>query len=185
MLILVAVSLSTPAEILPSIEAVALLASRRERFLGFLRRRGLAGSEAEEVLQDALLIALEHGAQLRESDRAVAWFYRILRRTAANRRRHDAVRQTSVLAEAQLATPEAPVSCPCSLLALEALPAGYAQILRQVELEERDLPSVAAALGTTVNSATVRLHRARKALRQQLKQRCGTSSVQTCLYCRC
>lgn len=178
-------SLWTPTELPRATDVAAHLASRRERFLGFLRRRGLAGSEADEVLQEALLLALEHGAELREPDRAVAWFYRILRRTAANRRRRDAVRQTAVLAECQVTAPAAAVSCPCSLLALEDLPASYAQILRQVEIDEQDLAAVAANLGTTVNSATVRLHRARKALRQELQQRCGTSSVQTCLDCRC
>lgn len=60
-----------------------------------------------------------------------------------------------------------------------------AEMLRRVDIEEKPLPGVAEALGITVNNATVRLHRARKALREQLQAFCGTDSMRACLDCAC
>jgi RNA polymerase sigma-70 factor (ECF subfamily) len=61
----------------------------------------------------------------------------------------------------------------------------YAEILRRVDLGESRLDSVAAELGITANNATVRLHRARQALRQRLEQMCGVCAHHGCLNCTC
>ena len=58
-------------------------------------------------------------------------------------------------------------------------------MLEQVDLEDRSLDDVARELGITVNNATVRLHRARRALREALAEHCHTTSVRECLDCGC
>src|SRR5688572_32346081 len=68
---------------------------------------------------------------------------------------------------------------------LERIRPEYADVLRRVDIEEEPLSSVAEALGITVNNATVRLHRARKAFREQLQAFCGTASMRACLDCAC
>ena len=61
----------------------------------------------------------------------------------------------------------------------------YAQVVRAVDLEERPLSEVAASGGITVNNATVRLHRARQALKRQLVRACGACAAHGCLECSC
>ena len=75
--------------------------------------------------------------------------------------------------------------CACSLGQLEHIRPEYADILRHVDIEEQPLSEAAAALGITPNNASVRLHRARKALREQLQSFCGVSSMRACLNCGC
>jgi hypothetical protein len=60
---------------------------------------------------------------------------------------------------------------------LPNLKAEYAEVLRRVDLEETPLPRVATDLAITTNNATVRLHRARQALRRQLERSCGTCAT--------
>jgi RNA polymerase sigma-70 factor (ECF subfamily) len=68
---------------------------------------------------------------------------------------------------------------------LDSIRSDYAEILRRVDLGDERLADVAAGLGITVNNATVRLHRARKALRDQLRAFCGTDSARACADCGC
>lgn len=54
-------------------------------------------------------------------------------------------------------------------------------------LFSRQLPlqKVAKALGITTNNATVRLHRARRALKRELERSCGICATHGCLDCTC
>lgn len=61
----------------------------------------------------------------------------------------------------------------------------YREILARVEMAGRSVGEVAAELGLTANNATVRLHRARRALRQRLEAVCGTCTEHACLDCTC
>ena len=72
-----------------------------------------------------------------------------------------------------------------SLGQLDRIRPEYADMLRRVDIDEERLPEVASSLGITVNNATVRLHRARKALRDQLRSFCGVDSLRACLDCSC
>jgi RNA polymerase sigma-70 factor (ECF subfamily) len=61
----------------------------------------------------------------------------------------------------------------------------YAEIVKAVELDERSIADVATENGLTTNNATVRLHRARAALRRRLVEVCGACSEHGCLDCTC
>ena len=66
-----------------------------------------------------------------------------------------------------------------------ALKPEYAAILRRVDLDEIPLKDVSNQMGRTANNATVRLHRARTALRRLLEEVCGACTEHGCLSCAC
>lgn len=169
-------------------ELLVLLARERPRFLDFLRRRVGSGTDAEDLLQQAMLRAAEYLHTLHDGDRVEAWFFRILRHTLADHRARQATqraRLAQLVAEASAAGPEEVAWCACILGLLEQLHPNYREILQRVDLDEEPLGAVATSLGISTNNATVRLHRARKALSESLLARCGTSSVRSCQACAC
>lgn len=174
----------------PAVLAAALLERRRE-FKAFLVARTGNAADADDLLQHGLVKALRHAGDLADGDKAVAWFYRILRRAlvdhararGAARRRDDAW-----AAAAATEVPDAEAEkqiCRCFAHLLPALKPRHAELLRLVELEDRPVAAAAAALGLTANHASVLLHRARAELRTQLVAFCGACAGTSCLDCDC
>ena len=167
-----------------------LLAGRRD-FLRFLERRMPEGA-AEELLQAAFVRTLERGGAIRDAESAVAWFYRLLRNAMV-----DYYRKRGTEAEAQEAAgvteeaegeipPDAKNAiCGCMKTLLPTLKPEYAEMVERVDLAEQPLGNVAADLAISVNNATVRLHRARQALKRQLERSCGACATHGCLDCTC
>jgi RNA polymerase sigma-70 factor (ECF subfamily) len=169
-------------------DLLVLLAKEQRTFLRFLALRVRSETDAEDLLQQALLRAAEKIETLREHDRLEAWFYRILRRTVADHLAHRAMesaRIETLRAEAESGTDEQVATCACSLGILGRLPLQHQEMLRRVDIDEESIVAVAASLGITANNATVRLHRARKELRAELLRFCRTRSVSSCLTCDC
>jgi RNA polymerase sigma-70 factor (ECF subfamily) len=167
-----------------------MLASRRERFFSFLRRRTDSADDAEDLLQQGFIRAARKINTLRDAELAEPWFYRILRRTLADHL--SSVARSQRLLEEQnrvmgmaLEEPAERATCSCSLELIDTLPPQYAEILRRVDVSEESVAEAAAALATTNGNVLVRLHRARKALRERLLSTCGTSSSRSCVDCRC
>jgi RNA polymerase sigma-70 factor (ECF subfamily) len=75
--------------------------------------------------------------------------------------------------------------CTCFYRLLPTLRPAYADVLRRIDLQGKSREKVAASLGTTVNNLTVRLHRARSALRRRLQQTCLTCPIHGFFRCRC
>jgi RNA polymerase sigma-70 factor (ECF subfamily) len=172
--------------------AIDELLAHRERFLAFVRKRVRDRDEAEEILQGAFTKALVRAEDIRDDERAVAWFYRLLRNALADHWRARAVRDraaAALLREAQadaaLQPEEARELCRCFEPLLPALPGDYARVLRRVDLEGARPVDVAAEEGITPNLAMVRLHRARRALRKRLEESCRTCATHGCLDCSC
>ena len=146
------------------------------RRLAQLRLR--SRSDAEDVAQAFALKALVRAGQLRDPLAVRGWLRRIFETTlvdhcrASGRRTgreasfdlrlHDRVEQTD-------RSDPAPFD-PGRIVArlLPRLTPEYAQIVRKMDLLDRPRSEVADELGITVNNLTVRLHRARCALRKQL-----------------
>jgi RNA polymerase sigma-70 factor (ECF subfamily) len=169
-------------------ELLKTLVEHRTEFLDFLRRRTRSGSDAEDLLQQALLLATRKVQALREPALLFPWFYRVLRRVLADHVAQGAARAERLRRfETNLPdrAPEAAVTCDCSVNLLETLLSQYADVIRRVDLAEEPIGRVAASLGSSLNNVTVRLHRARKALRARLQDYCGTTSARTCLDCSC
>lgn len=164
----------------------AAIQAERGRFVDFLRRR--VGDEAEDVFQQSLLRAVERAGELRDPALARPWFWRVLRNAVAD---HHAARvsRDARLAALRAAEPETPdeetAACACALGLLARLPPGYAEILRRVDLDDERVVDVARALGITPDNASVRLHRARAALRERLAGCCAVRSMRACFTCDC
>jgi RNA polymerase sigma factor (sigma-70 family) len=167
----------------------ALVRSHR-RFLDFARRRTASDAQAEEVLQAAFARALAHAGEIADEDRAVAWFYRVLRNALADVGRLDAAERRALAAHAA----EQPVLegselvetvCACLGDVVPTLAPQYADILAKVDLGSTALPAYADAHGITTGNARVRLHRARQALRKALEGVCRACAEHGCLDCTC
>ena len=171
---------------------LALLFDRRRQFLDFLECRVRQPEDAEEILQTAYLKGIEAtGAEVSDAPRNVeAWFYRILRnavidyyrRRGVSRRARERMASSSETAN----VPELPAqSCACVLEVLRRLRPSYRTLLELVELQERSVTGVAGQLGISAGNARVRLHRARRALKEELRRFCGTCAENGCADCAC
>jgi len=172
-----------------SAEVVERLVAAHRDFLKFLEARLPSRAVAEEVLQSAYARTLEKGGAIRDAESAVAWFYRLLRNALT-----DYYRQRATEARALERQAEEPLAleddlhtavCACMKTLLPNLKSEYAEVLQQADLDEQPISEVAAKLDITPNNATVRLHRARQALKRELERCCGTCAAHGCLDCTC
>jgi RNA polymerase sigma-70 factor (ECF subfamily) len=166
------------------------IVSNLKTFVSFARKRVGDPHLAEDVVQDSLVKALEAGRKPSTEDDTVTWFYRILRRSIIDLyRRRDAAKRALQKFEKEL--PESPgvederLLCGCFRRLLPELPKQYREALERVDLEGQEPAEAAAKLGLSRNSFTVRLHRARKALRKELERNCSACSKHGCLDCTC
>ena len=149
---------------------IEALFALREHFLGYLRRR-VDAITAEDILQLSYLRVLQRGAQVRDPSRAVGWFYSILRNAVVDHYRHaHRARSFENDMEYDLPAPEpdgevAPDVAERTLSLIPQLPPLYREVLHAVYVEGRSIASFARCRGISRNSATVRVHRARHALR--------------------
>lgn len=142
----------------------------------------------DDVRQAAALRAIEKAGTLQQPERVLAWLFRVhasvakdaLRKSASERRLLQAVE-----AEVDRTEPMEPELCRCSVVQSRQLSPNYASILDLVDIRGRSLSEAAEALKISVNNATVRLHRARAALRRKMFEHCGVTSARACSDCRC
>lgn len=169
----------------PASAAVARLARDRARLVRTARRRGVPLADAEDAVQTGLTRALSRADQLRDGARADAWVARVLQNAVIDQLRARGAPGPDQDVEA-LATPvDDGIDCWCVLTQMGDLGATHREILQLVVLEGCSLDVAAKRLGITVNAATVRLHRARAALRSQLAAHCGTTNARSCSDCGC
>lgn len=166
------------------------LLSQRARFHAFVLRRVKDAALADELVQAAYVKVLEKGAAPRDAEAAVGWFQQVLRHVVADHFRRggqEVLADDPDEAPEESHTPEdAPAHvCQCMHAVLPTLKAEYADMVRQVDLEERSVKDVAREAGVTENNAGVRLHRARKALKTKLESVCGHCAAAGCLDCSC
>lgn len=161
-------------------------------FQGFARRRLGDDQLAADAVQESLLRALKSGRSLSHDENLLAWFYRILRNvlTDLHRRRTVQVKGLERFAEelAISAEGEADVeqtTCDCFRGLLPTLRPEYAQVLQLADLDGQPADLVAKEIGITRNNLKVRLHRARRQLRERLEQTCQLCAKHGCLDCQC
>lgn len=173
-------------------DRVDLLVRRKAEFLRFLEPRLPSRADAEDLLQNALVKVVAHETPLRDSEKLVPWFYQILRNLLVDHyRHHTALRRLKdqVAADADTAMEMDEellrATYPCVSDVAATLKPEYGDLIRRVELADEPLPKVARDLGITPNNASVRLHRARRALREGLAAMCGACVEHACLDCSC
>ncbi|MBI5108953.1 MAG: RNA polymerase sigma factor [Rhodocyclales bacterium] len=131
---------------------------------------------ADDLVQEATAKALERGDQLRDPARLKSWLFAILSRCW-----HDYLRarhpheDIDELAEEYLAGPDSPAddversqTVARVRAAVARLPVGQRQVLTLVDLEEFGYAEVGAILDIPIGTVMSRLHRARRALRDDL-----------------
>lgn len=174
--------------------AEALVASR-ERFLAYVRARVRDPQLAEDILQDSLLRAVRAAPTLRDEERLVPWFYRVLQNAIVDAYRRRGVERAHVTEldardadglEAEAATPEdEAVVCACFEPLVGTLKPEYAELIESLDLRGEAPEAAAARLGITPNNLKVRRHRARQALRRRLEETCRVCATHHCLDCTC
>ncbi len=169
---------------------IAALSGERARFVRVARRRVASEADAEDIVQRALARAAERAASLAGPSRARAWFYRILRNAITDHHRRsssDPIRSADASLDDVVddAMVHAPRPCRCGVRLLDGLRPNYAEVVRRVDLDGQAPSSAAAALGVSRGTLEVRLHRARRSLRDQVRGYCGVSSRRGCLDCAC
>lgn len=162
----------------------------RPGHLRFLRSRLRSPEDAEDVLQEFALKAIQGVARLTDPAKVDAWLGVTLRNALFDRYRRNAGRarlQETVRAE-PIGGPDdaADLNRPldCLTHALDDLKSESAALLRRSELQETPLKAIAEDLSITANNAGVRVHRARDALRQLMKVRCGACAAPSPLAAR-
>jgi DNA-directed RNA polymerase specialized sigma24 family protein len=172
----------------PTVEAA--LPDNRQAFLRLLTRHLGSAEAVEEVQQQFSLHAISRAFHLRRRESMRAWLSRPLSTVLADYARREATRrrQEAAYARQQALTEERRDSestvCTC-LYTLPTLQPAYADILRRVELLGASRQQLAAALGVTVHTVTVRLHWTRQALKRALLLSCTTCLEHGFLRCAC
>lgn len=173
-----------------SSRALAVRSALREQEVPLYRfvQTRVPADEAEDVFQLAALRAIERAHTLRDTARALPWLYRVFRNVVTDETRKRASRGRWLDTTESL--PEPPMSiahsiCQCSLHLAQQLSAAQASVLELVDAGDATLKEAAEALGVSVNNATVRLHRARKALRRRLVEHCGVTTLRDSADCPC
>ncbi|CCE05738.1 RNA polymerase, sigma-24 subunit, ECF subfamily [Bradyrhizobium sp. STM 3843] len=172
----------------------AALVGSYGRLRSYLQRRFVGQAEADEVLQAFMLRALERSGDIRDADSVRGWLSRVLATTIADHHRQSSknrIREipfpnelSDRLAADQDGTVDA-AACECLYTHLSLLKAEHAEVIRRLDLAGEPREQVAADLGVTVNNLTVRLHRARQALRERLEQMCVVCLEDSFWECRC
>jgi RNA polymerase sigma factor (sigma-70 family) len=170
------------------------LLEQRASFLAFVKRRVRDPELAEDILQTAYVRALERSAAIRDDTSVVAWFYAVLRNAVIDhfRRRNAETAAydrwaTELISESSTEPDPSTRSfvCGCIEHVLPLLRPAYAELLREVDLNDSPLTAFAERHDLTPGNAAVRAHRARTALRKQLALTCGACSLHACLDCTC
>jgi len=167
-----------------------VLLRHRNKLLGFIESKVSDPDLAQDIFQDSLLNAIHAAGDLREEDKLLPWFYRILnnaiidtyRRRSTESQYLTTFGQSEILAE----TPENDAAiCECFRVVLPSLKPEYSQVIETLELSNILPEDLAQQLQITPNNLKVRRHRARQALRELIEKTCRICAVHGCLDCTC
>jgi len=167
------------AAILGDLEAFSELASRYRAAVVRTAQAIVGREDAEDVAQEALLLAFKALPSIEEPAKFAAWLSVITRHRALRfgerERPHRAgrVELDEVLLEqvGALVRPFVDDRQSDSELrrALESVPDDYALVLRLRFLDEMPLKRIAAFLGVTLSTVKWRVHRGKQLLKQQIE----------------
>ena len=165
------------------------LTDKRASFFAFVRKRVDSAEKAEDLLQSVYLRALEHVTELRDERSADAWFFQMVRNAIVDHYRRTASVAKGLVEDAPLDHPVEPIrhpnTCPCATRELAHLNTTYAHALEDVEMDGMPVQVFASNEKIAPGTASVRLHRARKALATRLNTICGSCAGAGCFDCTC
>jgi RNA polymerase sigma-70 factor, ECF subfamily len=147
-----------------------LFAAYNRHVLAYALRRCNERADAEDVVANTFTVAWRRFAAAPAEELRLPWLYAIAARVLANQRR--SARRLLAL---RLRLRELPAQAgnersdlPAVVAALKQLRVGDQEILRLAAWEGLTNAELAVALDCSANAATIRLHRARKRLTEQL-----------------
>lgn len=147
-----------------------LFAEHNRQVLAYALRRCEQRADAEDVVAGTFAVAWRRFADAPEEELRLAWLYAIAARVLANQRR--SLRRLSALRSRLRAQPPAGaperVELDEVVVSLRELRSEEQEVLRLAAWEGLTNAELAVALGCSENAATIRLHRARKRLAEQL-----------------
>ena len=123
--------------------------------------------EADDLVQDVFLRALEKIHTLKEAAAVGGWLCALARRRAADFHRRGV--KTAPLPAEMPAERDGTFDAADALQAIRELPAAYAETLAMRLVEQMTGPEIAEATGMTPGSVRVNLHRGMKLLRERLE----------------
>jgi RNA polymerase sigma factor (sigma-70 family) len=170
---------------------VETLLESRGALLGYVRKKVNDPALAEDILQESLVKAIKAAPTLREDEKLLAWFYRILdnsvtdyyRRRQFEQRTFEPVRDDE--SGGAVDPEEFAAVCGCLRGLLGTMKPDYAELIEELELGDGDPEAVAERMGITRNNLKVKRHRARTQLRERLEQTCRSCAKHGCLDCSC
>lgn len=183
-----------PARAELSLAVRRALAENRARFLRFVQRRVGQTDVAEEILHDAIVRAMVRGHTVRDQTAIVPWFYRLLRNATVDHRRGEwaerrgrssLAREGAAGVGADAAASLVDTICGCVGSLVAVLKTEYATALNRVDLGGESIGGYARAAGISPGNASVRLHRARRALRRAVDEHCGSCAEHGGYLCEC
>ena len=146
-------------------------------------------AEAEDLTQDTFLRAYRYGDSLRDPEVVRGWLYRIATHVCVDRlrQRKPLVSLDSEEGEDRLEPPVSDFPSPleiserketsaCVQRCLDFLPDKYRAVILLHEAQSLTTPEIADLLGVTVATVKIRLHRARRGLRQVMECGCAVST---------
>lgn len=164
--------------ILGSLDAFNELASRY-RAAVMRTAQAIVGREfAEDVAQEALLLAFKALPSIEEPTKFAAWLSAITRHRALRySKRESQIRSRSVSLDEVLLEKVGALSQPYAdqsgdeelRRALETVPEDYALVLKLRFLDEMPLQRIAAFLGAPLSTVKWRVHQGKKLLRKELE----------------
>jgi RNA polymerase sigma factor (sigma-70 family) len=173
----------------------AALLDGQQRILGFLVGRLRNIEDAKDVLQDFSMRAITRADDLRDVASVRGWLGRLLataitdhHRRAARRPKPDLGSDALTNLSETLAHPDAEtdaVVCDCLHDLIGLLDPGTGDLLRRIDLLGQSRDEVARSLNISEGTLAVRLHRARRKLRDLLIQMCVTCPEHGFLDCAC
>jgi RNA polymerase sigma-70 factor (ECF subfamily) len=172
--------------------ALDILVARKAQLLVYLERRVGSRADAEDLLQAAMLRLLDKGKSVRQKDKLMPWFYRLLhnlivdwyrKRAASGKLRKRLKEEPQPAADVRADLFDE--ACACVLDVLVTLKPAYADLVRRVDLDDQPLATAARELRISVGNVSVRLHRARRALLKGLRAVCGACLEHSRVACDC
>ncbi len=168
------------AAILGDLDAFGALAVRYRAAAVRTAQAVVGREDAEDVVQDALLLAFKALPTIENPRKFPAWLGAITRHRACRwARREGAVRASSVELDevllehvSSIARPNASSGTPDDEIerALGALPADYAIVLRLRFFDDMPLERIAAYLAVPVSTVKWRVHRGKALLRESVER---------------
>ena len=173
-----------------------ILVDSHSAFIAFLRSHVGSQEVAEDILQQGLVRAVEKQQDLEIHENVVAWFYTVLRNLIADHYRSVGATDRKLqrfLSEEVTHRDDRSVLegefgkaiCGCLAGLIDLLNPDYVDVIRRIDFNGEELGSAATALGISPGNLSVRLHRARQALKKSLVRACGTCTEHKCLDCSC